>query len=99
MLCGTVDILVQSHDPPLAVRVCSYWLLNELFVLAHVRILCVQDDEQRVAVCKIVIAAHVAVIAEAASVCRVKMIGIVRIVCVMVSYRGRYRNALHDIRA
>ena len=66
MLCGTVDILVQSHDPPLAVRVCSYCLLNELFVLAHVRILCVQDDEQRVAVCKIVIAAHVAVIAEAA---------------------------------
>ena len=66
MLCRTVDILVQSHDPPLAVRVCSYCLLDKLFVLAHVRVLCVQDDEQRVAVCKIVISAYVAVIAEIA---------------------------------
>ena len=99
MLCRTIDILVQSHDPPFTVRVRSYCLLNKIFVFTYIRILCVQDDKQRVAICKIVISANIAVIAQAAHVCCVKMIGIIRVVRIMISYCSRYRNTLHDIRA
>ena len=45
VFCGTVDILMQSDNSPLAVRVCRNGLLNKLLVLRHVCILSIQDNK------------------------------------------------------
>ena len=96
---GTVDILMKRYDSPFAVLVCIHSFLNELFVLADVCILCIQNNKQRVSISKVIVASDIAVIAKAAHICRVKVIGVIGVVRVVVTYRCGNRNILHKFRA
>ena len=83
---------MQGNDSPFAVLVGRYGFLNKLLMLTDICILCVQDHKQCVTICKVIVAAYIAVVAQITHIGYIKVISIIRVICIVVSDCCRNRN-------
>ena len=95
---GTVDVLMNGDDTPFRIRISGYSFLDRLRMLGDIVIICVQYDEESVAVGVVVVSARFC-LTVFRSIRIIEMIGIVRIQRIVVSDGGGYRKAGKSVRA